>query len=933
MSYTIGTSEFTDLKNTDWKVKIVSVPDPGVGSSPFSLGPDGFSLTYDFDEYDRCKPIVGSRVQITLYHPTDTSVSNLFDAFYNALDTAEEGTYRIEIYRDPDSANELFWCGEIVPEQTVIPDDYPHAPVTLTAVDGLGNLKGILYNNSGISYTGTDLITEHLYKAISKVHSISCWSSSDILLKFYEDFIASPYKASIGSAQNQQLNNARLSHNTFHNTNNDGVNEFYSTYRVLETIAMSFNACLLFTNGSYWFIPMGAVQSHVSNNLKLYHQINGDGSVQYNTSDNLTDSVVEFGSSTNYKKLKGWQRSSVPSFKEVKRVRNYQGDRPLLFHTYYNIPRVSNSYGEGAILNDEDAQQPIDRAYNLSGNLNFFTSGISSLTGLDAVVRVRLRFRVAVGDAGGTAAYAKRNDSTYSSAATSTAVWYGETADMGYTYREPQYGAQSFTSDSSDRFTWVGQPFNGNNGGASYPLSIGSQFYHGEEFSLDLPGITAEAIGLQLSVEMDFIDWQGNAITSVDFLSQTSVVSQWKITNLGLRILENNVTVENGQVDLYARNPNDSRYLFDQGETLVGDQISVGSLGVLEVYNGSEFVQVPHWQNLQESLSTIYSINGLGVRERLGANKTAQRTERGTLVKVGSIDIHPYTILENTHDSGNFYQITGLSYIANRCEYDIQCMFVSRNITGVTGEQTNDRPTKGPRPPIGPTVGLKGPADTTIQDANSTKLGFVTTDTYGITQVTTSTGSSAIDISLPISKSGGGEELVTINSLGAMAPLADGASGEFLKTNGAGSLSWAAAGGGGGGWFGSTTLLKVMPTQWIMNDDYTRAPVVVEDDVTNVLGIKAPATSTELYAFMAIPTGYKATHVQVYTSSNKINGVEVLRFSHVSGATAARGTGDFNTSIDITDISSAVATNICIKLLPASVTTIIYGADITIATI
>ena len=141
------------------------------------------------------------------------------------------------------------------------------------------------------------------------------------------------------------------------------------------------------------------------------------------------------------------------------------------------------------------------------------------------------------------------------------------------------------------------------------------------------------------------------------------------------------------------------------------------------------------------------------------------------------------------------------------------------------------------------------------------------------------------------------------------------------------------AGGGGGGWFGSTTLLKVMPTQWIMNDDYTRAPVVVEDDVTNVLGIKAPATSTELYAFMAIPTGYKATHVQVYTSSNKINGVEVLRFSHVSGATAARGTGDFNTSIDITDISSAVATNICIKLLPASVTTIIYGADITIATI
>ena len=124
-----------------------------------------------------------------------------------------------------------------------------------------------------------------------------------------------------------------------------------------------------------------------------------------------------------------------------------------------------------------------------------------------------------------------------------------------------------------------------------------------------------------------------------------------------------------------------------------------------------------------------------------------------------------------------------------------------------------------------------------------------------------------------------------------------------------------------------------MPTEWIMNDDYIRSSVVVDDNGTNILGVRAPATTSELYAFVAIPTGYKATHVQVYTSANRTNGVNVLSFNQVTGATVAKGTGDFNTSIDITDISSSTTANICIKVIPVSVTTLIYGADITIATI
>ena len=326
----------------------------------------------------------------------------------------------------------------------------------------------------------------------------------------------------------------------------------------------------------------------------------------------------------------------------------------------------------------------------------------------------------------------------------------------------------------------------------------------------------------------------------------------------------------------------------------------------------------------------------MGVRERLASNENAKRIERGTLYQRGSTYIHPYTILTNTADSGNFYQVTGLNYIANRCEYDIQCMYLSRDITGVTVSQDNSKGDAFVAPP-GPAPSTKGPGPDNIINDNSTKLGFVTTDTYGITKVTTSTGSAAIDINLPISKSGGGEELVTINALGAMNPLADGASGEFLKTNGAGSLSWAAAGGGGGGgWFGSTALLKVMPCEFMANDDAGRSGfngLYIEDDTSNTLGVRIHNINTEMYVMKAIPTGYKATHVEVYASSTLINGVDIFGFNQTTGATSSKGTGNTNATIDITDVTSGADVNICIKVSPGVATILIYGADITITAV
>jgi len=918
MSYTIGTSEFTDIKNTDWKVKLVSVPDPGIGSSPFSLGPDGFSLSYDFDEFDRCKPIVGSRVQITLYHPTDTSVSNLFDAFYNALDTAEEGTYRIEIYRDPDSANELWWAGAIMPEQTVIPDDYPHAPVTLTAVDGLANLKGIDYNNAGAAYTGTALVLEHLHNIIQKLHISDIWTASDVELKFFEDYIGKEYKDHIAGAQNKQLENAKLSHDSFYKKDEEGVKQYFSAYEVLESLAITFNVSVFMAQGSIWWVPLGAIQSHASNTTSIANYMLGDGTRTYNTVANVTTGAIFGTNSAQWEKLKGWERTSAPSFKEVLRTREYQGDKPVLYR---------GQLASGVMIEDEDASRASGTQFLLTGRLNYSTFGIPGYTSQDAIARIKLSITIRVGDAGGTSRYLDR-DATFNSSAQD---FFTVGADAeNYFYYVPQYDVPTWSSSSANRVTVICEPFDVEVG---YAMGLTSSVYTGTDFYFLTPEIPADADGLQLTIDVTAIDHDGVEVS--DWVNSANC--SHFLSSVGLWIYDDENTQEFGTVDIKAINDDTSRYNFTQGDTLLGDRISDGDLGVISINDGTDYVDSSEWTNLQSSTASL-SINGLGVRERLAANKTAKRIERGTLYQRGSTYIHPYTILTNTADSGNFYQVTGLNYIANRCEYDLQCMFLSRDITGVTVSQDNKKPSKGTTFPTD-AIGTKGPATETggIVSENTTKLGFVTTDTYGITKVTTSTGSAAIDINLPISKAGAGAEVVTINTLGAMAPLADGASGEFLKTNGAGSLSWAAAGGGGGGgWFGSTALLKVMPCEFMANDDAGRSGfngLYIEDDTSNTLGVRIHNVNTEMYVMKAIPTGYKATHVEVYASSTVINGVDVFGFNQTTGATSSKGTGNTNATIDITDVTSSADVNICIKVSPAVNTILIYGADITITAI
>lgn len=917
MGYTLFVSEFTDISGEDWKVKIFTTTAGANQDLTFNLGPDGFRLSYDFDEYDRCKPVIGSRVQITMYQ-NDSEVT-ASDSFYDLLSTEQEGTWRLEIYKDQDVTNTLFWAGEILAEQTIIPDEFPHAAISITAVDGLANLKGIKYNNDGIPYVGNIKILEHLHNIIQKLHVSDIWTATDVELKFFEDYIGKEYKDSIGGSQNKQLQNAKLAQSAFYNKDENGTPQFYSAYEVLETLALSFNACVFMSEGSIWWVPLGAMQSHASGGIAVANYMLGNGSVTYNTVDNTT-LTARFGSdNTQWEKLNGWERTSVPSFKEVRRTRDFFGDQPVVKDSNYTRADIVAS----TILADEDVEYPAGRKFLVSGTLRYEYPGDGTAIDGAKISRLKLGLKVRVGDGGGSDRYLLRA-TTYSTELDQYANYFDSATDTDentFFYKSANHIDAAWSSSDSN-YEIITGTFNkrtGTDGNQNGALFIA--------FSFLTPEITA-ATGLQISLD----DFTGVDRTGVDDSDLIDSSAEFSIADFQAHIYDEAQSQEFGTVDITATNPDTARYDFNQGHTLIGDRVTDADLGTIQISDGSVYLDCTEWTSLQSSTASM-SINGLGVRERLASNKDAKRVERGTVFKRGATWIHPHTMLFNSDDSGNYYQVSGLTFIAARSEYDLSCMYLSRNITGVTVDNDNSKGTPGGGlPDVLPGVKALGPA--TIVSDNTTKLSFITTNDYGITKVTTSVGASTMDINLPTSKSTVGSQLVGIDTAGAMGPIGDGASGEYLKTNGSGVLSWAAAGGGGGGgYFGSSTLLKVMPSEFIMNDDYTRAPVTVEDDVTNILAIKAPSSTSELYAFIAIPTGYKATQAQVYTSVSTSSAVEIFEFNQTSGAISSKGSGDFNSVIIFTDVTSSTTANLSIKISPASTATRIYGADITIVAV
>ena len=122
------------------------------------------------------------------------------------------------------------------------------------------------------------------------------------------------------------------------------------------------------------------------------------------------------------------------------------------------------------------------------------------------------------------------------------------------------------------------------------------------------------------------------------------------------------------------------------------------------------------------------------------------------------------------------------------------------------------------------------------------------------------------------------------------------------------------------------TYVKILPSDF-MPDDVGRPAMI--DDTGSDRWLESHGTA-KLFAYVDIPAGFKATHVDVYGSAT--SAVTVYEADVDSKTVTSKGTGNIGTQINITDVNSDATNYILIELAQASGEEV-YGGKLTIAEI
>tara|TARA_Y100000592_G_scaffold93400_1_gene156546 strand:- start:37 stop:582 length:546 start_codon:yes stop_codon:yes gene_type:complete len=134
--------------------------------------------------------------------------------------------------------------------------------------------------------------------------------------------------------------------------------------------------------------------------------------------------------------------------------------------------------------------------------------------------------------------------------------------------------------------------------------------------------------------------------------------------------------------------------------------------------------------------------------------------------------------------------------------------------------------------------------------------------------------------------------------------------------------------GGSDGWHGSTTRIKILHSDFI-GDDGGR-PIMIDDtgEASEEFFLETFSTFPA-YVTVSIPTGYKATHVMIHGSGT--GAVEVWEHQINSKTGVSKGTGNIDTEINITDVTSSTTNYLFIQVAVGSDE--IHGGYVTIAAV
>ena len=127
---------------------------------------------------------------------------------------------------------------------------------------------------------------------------------------------------------------------------------------------------------------------------------------------------------------------------------------------------------------------------------------------------------------------------------------------------------------------------------------------------------------------------------------------------------------------------------------------------------------------------------------------------------------------------------------------------------------------------------------------------------------------------------------------------------------------------------GTPTLTVVNDTN--SNHSLSYASGSGTNRLTFELAIAAGNAATELLAFVDIPEGKKATHVDIYDNSHNL-AIEVFEMNINASGLTSKGSGNANTQLNITDVNATATNYLAIVVTTTATSNRDWGGLVTIA--
>jgi len=511
-------SEFKDDSGEVWRVSIydTNAAWDADNKTSFKLGAEGFVLRYSGNNEQEHDPVIGSSVNFTLFEEVAAHTQTL-DLLYSF----PEGRLLVDIYRDPDGDNTIYWRGVVLAEQVERNDEPMPTAVLLTASDDLGNLKDVPFDLTLSDVGASDLaIYKHVIRCLGGLRTYSRFAADEPIIRYLND-------TELYSSEDNPNPLAEIIGYVPVTVDNDGNTQAHSAFDILSSLATCFNARVFLSEGVFWFWPINA-HKRLSDGVNIgaagIRQYDKDGDyIAWTTADsNAMNAVAVQNSGTDYTKLAGHVFTHLPPVQSVQRTRRFNGNQYLMRG---NDDTIVTS-GINITLADTDETYVTGTKFRITGSLEFQVSPDASFEFNAPGARVHIEVELKIN------------------------------ADAKY------YQPEEWTTDSADKYVIDVRTFDRNRGTNTITA-----------FSFVTDALPSEEDGLDVTAVAKFFNESGTNITS-------AYTSDDFFLDVGVEIVDD--TGSNADLKTYrATHSSDNVLIVDQGEVLFGDNIAFSAQGKL----------------------------------------------------------------------------------------------------------------------------------------------------------------------------------------------------------------------------------------------------------------------------------------------------------------------------------------------------------------